>query len=145
MLLLLDENMDVRLEYLLAAEGLAAFHVETLGLKGTPDPELFRFAIENGYEALITKDAFRRDIRVHMLRALRDGLRIFRIRHTPKDPAEESDEAVADLILDHAAELDAALAADSPLRHLMLNARQRRITRTMGLPEVLAELGRLGG
>ena len=60
MLLLLDENMDVRLEPLLAAEGLVALHVESLGLKSTPDPEVFRFAIENGYEALITKDAFRR-------------------------------------------------------------------------------------
>lgn len=145
MLLLLDENIDAALEPLLTAEGLTALHVESLGLKSAPDPEVFRFAIENGYEALITKDAFRRDIRVHMLRAMRDGLRIFRIRHTPKDPGEETGEAAVDLIFDHAVELDAALAADSPFRHLTLNMRQHRITKTTELAEIEAELERLGG
>lgn len=145
MLLLLDENMGVGLEPLLTVEGMVSLHVESLGLKSAPDPEIFRFALANGYDALVTKDAFRRDIRVHMLRALREGLRIFRVRYTPKDPSSEADEAVADLLFNHAAELDAALTPSSSLRHVILNMRQQRITKTMRLPEILAELERCGG
>ena len=145
MLLLLDENMDPGLEPLLAAEGLAALHVESLGLKGAPDPAIFRFALANGYDALVTKDAFDQETRAPALQAMRDGLRIVQVRITPKDPVKESRTSMADLIFDHAVELDAALAPDSPLRHLMLNMRQRRITKAMSLPEVLAELERLGG
>ena len=145
MLLLLDENIDSALEPLLTAEGLVAFHVESLGLKSAPDPAIFRFALANGYDGLVTKDAYDQGTRVPALQAMRDGLRIFQVKITPKDPVKESLASVADLIFDHAAEFEAALASSSPLRHLTLNMRQHRITKMKTLPEVLAELERLGG
>lgn len=145
MLLLLDENIDAALEPLLTAEGLTALHIESLGLKSAPDPAIFRFALANGYDALVTKDAYDQETRIPALQAMRDGLRIFQVRITPKDPVKESRASVADLIFDHAAELDAALAPSSPLRHLILNMRQQRVTKTKPLAEVLAELERLGG
>ena len=145
MLLLLDENIDTDLEALLTEEGLAALHVESLDLKSAPDPEIFRFALANGYDALVTKDAFDRETRGPVLQAMRDGLRIFQVKITPKDPVKESRSSMADLIFDHVTELEAAIASSSPLRHLILNMRQHRITKTKTLAEVLAELERLGG
>ena len=143
MLLLLDENMDIGLELLLPSEGMTALHIQSLRLKSAPDPAIFRFALANGYEALVTEDAFRRDMRVPSLAAMRDGLRIFRVRVTPKDDRERSSESVADLLFSHAAELEASLSPDSPIRRLMLNMRQNQITKTTSLAEIEAELERL--
>ena len=143
--LLLDENTWPELENLFAVHGIAAMHVKSLELDGRSDPELFRFALENGYDAIITKDAYRKSVQVHALRAMRDGLRIFRARFTPKDPLNESPQLLADLIIDHWTELERALDSDSTARFVMLNARQRRITKTMHLAEIEAELERLGG
>lgn len=145
MLLMLDENTAPRIEGLLEVHGIAALHVETLGLKGMADPSLFDYALAHGYDALITKDRFRRNIRVPAHRAMRDGLRIFRARFTPKDGVDETPDALADLVIDNWGELERALASDSAMRFVMLNARQHRITKTMRLDEVEAELERLGG
>ena len=142
---MLDENTSPRIEGMLGAHGIAALHVETLGLKGMSDPRLFGFALARGYDALVTKDRFRHEVRVPAHRAMRDGLRIFRARFTPKDGTDETPDALADLIIDHWGELERALDSDSAVRLVMLNARQRRITKTVSLPEVLAELERLGG
>ena len=145
MLLLLDENTWPELEGLFAVHGIAALHVKSLGLEGRSDPEIFRFALANGYDAVVTKDAYRKAIHIHALRAMRDGLRIFRARFTPKDPLNESPQLLADLVIDNWGELERALASDSAMRFVMLNARQHRITKTMRLDEVEAELERLGG
>ena len=142
--LLLDENTWPDLENRLAAHGIAALHVKSLGLDGRGDPEIFRFALANGYDAIITKDAYRKAVQVHALRAMRDGLRIFRARFTPKDPLNESPQLLADLVIDHWDELARSLEPESPVRFIMLNARQNRITKTMHLNEIEAELERLG-
>lgn len=143
MLLLLDENMDVDLELLLPPQGMTALHIQSLRLKSAPDPLIFRYALANGYDALVTKDAFGGETRAPSYRAMRDGLRIFRIRITPKDGSDETGEAVADLLFNHAAQLEAALSPDSPIRHVMLNMRQNQITKTTSLAEIEAELERL--
>ena len=145
MLLLLDENTWPELEDLLAAHGIAALHVNSLGLEGRNDPDIFRFALQNGYDAIVTKDAYRKAVRVDMLRAMRDGLRIFRARFTPKDPRNESPQLLADLLIDHWTELERSLEPGSAIRLIMLNARQHEITRTIRLDEIETELRRRGG
>ena len=145
MLLLLDENTWPELEGLLAEHGIVALHVNSLGLDGRSDPDIFRFALEHGYDAIVTKDAYRKAVRMDMLRAMRAGLRIFRARFTPKDPSNESPRLLADLLIDHWAELERSLEPDSAVRLIMLNARQHGITRTIRLDEIEAELRRRGG
>lgn len=45
--ILVDENLSPRLVQLLAAKGVAAQHVAHVGLSGSSDPEVWRYAYEH--------------------------------------------------------------------------------------------------
>jgi len=67
--LLLDEQIWVYLATLLRKQGFDVYHVTEVGLGHTPDPEIFRVAVEN-HQAVVTfnvKDYIRGDY-PHLLR-----------------------------------------------------------------------------
>jgi len=51
--LLLDEHIWVYLAALLREQGFDVYHVTEVGLGNTPDPEIFRSAVEN-HRAVVT-------------------------------------------------------------------------------------------
>ena len=51
--LLLDEQIWVYLATLLREQGFDVYHVNEVGLDHTPDPEIFRVAVEN-HQAIVT-------------------------------------------------------------------------------------------
>lgn len=144
MRLLLDENMAPSLPAALIRCGLSADHTETLNLNRTADPIVLAFAVAHGYDAVITKDRYRKgDARLAALRAMRDGLRIIQLRFRQDVPDADSAEAQFRLILDHEREIERAVAPDSPIRQLILNHAVGGVTRTITADEVTAALRRL--
>ena len=144
MRLLLDENMAPSLPATLMRRGLSADHTETLNLNRTADPIVLAFAVAHGYDAVITKDRYRKgDARLAALRAMRDGLRIVQLRFRQDVPDADSAEAQLRLILDHEREIERAVAPDSPIRQLILNHAVGGVTRVVTADEVVTELRRL--
>ena len=60
MRLLLDENLAPSLPALLRRRGIAADHTAAVNLNRTPDPVILRFALAQGYDAVVTKDRYRK-------------------------------------------------------------------------------------
>ena len=144
MRLLLDENMAPSLPAALMRRGLSADHTETLNLNRTADPIVLAFAVAHGYDAVITKDRYRKgDARLAALRAMRDGLRIIQLRFRQDVPDADSAEAQLQLILNHLPIIEQAIAPDSPIRQLIINHAVGGITRTITADEVAATFRRL--
>ena len=144
MRLLLDENTAEWLEGELRALGHAADHVKTLQMKGELDQVLLRYAVSHGYQAVVTKDRYRKaDDRLAALHAMRDGLRIIQLRFRQSAPRADSAEEQLRLILDHREQIEQALAPDSQIRRLIINAAINGISSIMTADEVEAELRRL--
>ena len=144
MRLLLDENLAPSLPALLRRRGIAADHTASVNLNRTPDPVILRFAIAQGYDAVVTKDRYRKaDARLAALRAMRDGLRIIQLRFRQTAPRAGSAEEQLRLILDHREQIEQALAPDSQIRRLIINAAINGISRVTTAAEVEAELRRL--
>ena len=111
MRLLLDENTAELLEGELRALGHAADHVKSLQMKGERDQVLLRYAVSHGYDAVVTKDRYRKaDDRLAALHAMRDGLRIIQLRFRQSAPHADSAEEQLRLILDHREQIEQALA-----------------------------------
>ena len=144
MRLLLDENLAPSLPALLRRRGIAADHTASVNLNRTPDPVILRFAVARGYDAVVTKDRYRKaDARIAALRAMRDGLRIIQLRFRQNAPRAGSADAQLRLILDHREQIELALAPDSQIRRLIINAAINGISRVTTAAEVEAELRRL--
>ena len=144
MYLLLDENVAVLLEDGLQTHGHSADHVETLDMKGESDQVVLPYAVSQVYDAIITKDRYSKgDARLASLRAMRDGLRIIELRFRQRVRGAGSDVAQLQLVLDHLEEIERAVAPDSPVRQLVINAATGAITKVITLDEVAAELRRL--
>ena len=144
MRLLLDENMATSLEAELSACGHPTDHVQGWQLQGGADGVILAFAVAHGYDAVVTKDRYRKgDARLAALRAMRDGLRIIQLRFRQDVPDADSAEAQLRLILDHEREIERAVAPDSPIRQLLLNHAVGGVTRVVTADEVVAELRRL--
>ena len=144
MRLLLDENLAPSLPALLRHRGIAADHTASINLNRTPDPVILRFAVAQGYDAVVTKDRYRKaDARLAALRAMRDGLRIIQLRFRQTAPRAGSAEEQLRLILDHREQIEQALAPDSQIRRLIINAAINGISRATTAAEVEAELRRL--
>ena len=138
--LLLDENM-CRIEDDLTGQGVPADHIDPLRLKGISDGRVFEVALALNHDAVVTKDRFRqRPARLASLQAMTAGLRIVRLIFNSSGPVLDSDEAELRLILAHRKEIEAAVAPNSPIRLLVLNANMDRVTRTQHLDEVADEL-----
>ena len=144
MRLLLDENLAPSLPALLRHRGIAADHTASINLNRTPDPVILRFAVAQGYDAVVTKDRYRKaDARLAALRAMRDGLRIIQLRFRQTAPRAGSAEEQLRLILDHREQIEQALAPDSQIRRLIINAAISGISRATTAAEVEAELRRI--
>ena len=144
MRLLLDENLAPSLPALLRRRGIAADHTASVNLNRTPDPVILRFAVARGYDAVVTKDRYRKaDARIAALRAMRDGLRIIQLRFRQNAPRAGSADEQLRLILDHREAIELALAPDSQIRRLIINATINGISRATTAAEVEAELRRL--
>ena len=144
MRLLLDENMAPSLPAALMRHGLSADHTATLNLNRTADPIVLAFAVAHGYDAIITKDRYRkREDRLAALHAMNRGLRIIQLRFRQNAPAAGSTEAQLQLILNHLAIIEQALAPDSPIRQLILNHALGGVTRAITADQVAATLRRL--
>jgi predicted nuclease of predicted toxin-antitoxin system len=57
MKILVDENLPLRLPKELADLFVNVDHASKLGLKSKPDSEIWRFAVSQGYTAILTADA----------------------------------------------------------------------------------------
>ena len=144
MRLLLDENLAPSLPALLLRRGITADHTEDVNLNRTPDPLILRFALAQGYDAVVTKDRYRKaDARLAALRAMRDGLRIIQLRFRQSAPRSGSAEEQLRLILGHREQIEQALAPDSQIRRLIINAAINGISSITTADEVEAELRRL--
>ena len=144
MRLLLDENVAEQLSEWLRARGITADHTKPLDLNNRPDAVVLRFALAQGYDAVVTKDRYRKaDARLAALRAMRDGLRIIQLRFRQNAPRAGSADAQLRLILDHREQIELALAPDSQIRRLIINAAINGISRITTAAEVEAELRRL--
>ena len=144
MRLLLDENVAEQLSEGLRARGITADHTKPLDLNNRPDAVVLRFALAQGYDAIVTKDRYRKaDARLAALRAMRDGLRIIQLRFRQEAPNAGSAEEQLRLILDHREQIEQALAPDSQIRRLILNAAINGISSITTAAEVEAELRRL--
>ena len=144
MRLLLDENVAEQLPERLRAHGITADHTKPLDLNNRPDAVVLRFAIAQGYDAVVTKDRYRKaDARLAALRAMRDGLRIIQLRFRQEALNAGSADEQLRLILDHREQIEQALAPDSQIRRLIINAAISGISRATTAAEVEAELRRL--
>ena len=144
MRLLLDENLAPSLPALLLRSGIAADHTKAVDLNRTPDPLILRFAVAQGYDAVVTKDRYRKaDARLAALRAMRDGLRIVQLRFRQDALGTGSAQEQLRLILDHREQIEQALAPDSQIRRLIINAAIGGISSIMTAAEVEADLRRL--
>ena len=144
MRLLLDENMATGLADELSARGHPTDHVQGWQLQGGADGVILALALAQGYDAVITKDRYRKgDARLAALRAMRDGLRIIQLRFRQDIPDADSAEAQLQLILDHERQIERAVAPDSPIRQLILNHAVGGVTRAITADQVAATLHRL--
>ena len=144
MRLLLDENMATGLADELSARGHPTDHVQGWQLQGGADGVILALALAQGYDAVITKDRYRKgDARLAALRAMRDGLRIIQLRFRQDIPDADSAAAQLQLILDHEREIERAVAPDSPIRQLILNHAVGGVTRAITADQVAATLRRL--
>lgn len=144
MRLLLDENIAEWLEGELRALGHAVDHVKSLQMQGELDQVLLAYAVSHGYDAVVTKDRYRKaEERIAALRAMRDGLRIIQLRFRQNAPRAGSAEEQLRLILDHREQIEQALAPDSQIRRLIINAAISGISRVTTAAEIKAELRRL--
>ena len=144
MRLLLDENLAPSLSALLRHRGIAADHTVSINLNRTPDPVILRFAVAQGYDAVVTKDRYRKaDARLAALRAMRDGLRIIELRFRQDALGSGSADEQLRLILDHREAIELALAPESQIRRLIINAAINGISRITTAAEIEAELRRL--
>ena len=144
MRLLLDENMATDLADELSARGHPTDHVRTWQLQGGPDGVILAFAVARGYDAVITKDRYRKgESRLAALHAMRDGLRIIQLRFRQDIPDADSAEAQLQLILNHERDIEQAIAPDSSIRQLILNHAVSGITRTLTIDQIAAILRRL--
>ena len=144
MRLLLDENVAEQLSEWLRARGITADHTKPLDLNNRPDAVVLRFALAQGYDAVVTKDRYRKaDARLAALRAMRDGLRIIQLRFRQEALNAGSADAQLRLILDHREQIEQTLAPDSQIRRLIINAAINGISRITTAAEVEAELRRL--
>ena len=144
MRLLLDENMAPSLEPALRRRGLEADHLHGLELTSALDPVVLAFAVDRGYDAIITKDRYsQREDRLAALRAMNDGLRIIQLRFRQNAPAAGSTEAQLQLILDHLTVIEQAIAPDSDIRQLIINHDAGGVTRVITIDEAAVALRRL--
>ena len=144
MRLLLDENIAEWLEGELRTLGHAADHVKSLQMQGELDQILLTYAVSHGYDAVVTKDRYRKaEDRIAALRAMRDGLRIIQLRFRQNAPRAGSAEEQLRLILNHRDQIELALAPDSQIRRLIINAAINDISRITTAAEIKAELRRL--
>ena len=145
MRLLVDESAAILLESGLAAAGGEAKHVKTLGLSGSPDLEIFGYALREKYDGIITKDRYS-DPEAHLaaFRAMRDGLRIIELRFRGNAPGTGGEDAQVELVISQLEEIRRALDPDSKARHLVLNGRTRTVSRRLDAEDVATELERLG-
>ena len=121
--------------------GIPAQHVQDLSMKGAPDPNVFDAALRLGYDAIVTKDHYRQpEERSAALRAMLDGLRIFRLTFSATGPIRDAGESQLQLILAHREELERAIEPDSSTRLLVLNANTDAVTREQTAGQVADEL-----
>lgn len=139
MQLLLDENMGRKVEPGLRARGIDVDHVETLDLKGADDPSIFRFALDLGYRAIITKDLYR-EVRVEALRAMRAGLCIVQLKFDRSGRFRDSAANQLQLILHHRGALERAASPASDICGLILHAGHRDLAGVQTTAAVEAEL-----
>lgn len=59
MRLLFDENLSLRLVGLGAAQWPDSVHVETIGMRGAPDTDIWSYALRRGYMIVSKDDDFR--------------------------------------------------------------------------------------
>ena len=144
MQLLLDENMGRKVEPGLRARGIDVDHVETLQLKGRDDPSIFRFALDHGYRAIITKDLYR-EVRVEALRAMRAGLCIVQLKFDRSGRFSDSAANQLQLILHHRGALERAASPASNICGLILHAGHRGLVGVQTAAAVEAELRGRGG
>lgn len=110
-------------------------------MKGAPDPNVFDTALRLGYHAIVTKDHYRQpEERLAALRAMLDGLRIFRLTFSATGPIRDADESQLQLILAHREELERAIEPDSSTRLLVLNGNISAVTREQTVGQVADEL-----
>ena len=139
--LLLDENVSPWIVPDLEAAGIPALHVQDLSLKGSPDSHVFDTALRLGYDAVVTKDHYRQpEERLAALRAMLNGLRIFRLTFSATGPIRDADESQLQLILAHREELERAIEPGSATRLLVLNANTDAVTREQTAGQVANEL-----
>ena len=141
--LLLDENMGRKVEPGLRARGIDVDHVDTLNMKGAGDPSIFQFAIDRGYDAIITKDLYR-EVRVEALRAMRAGLCIVQLKFDRSGRFRDSAANQLQLILHHRGALEPALSPASDTCGLIFHAGHRGLAGVRTTAAVETELRRRG-
>ena len=120
MRLLLDENIAPRLAATLRQLGHDANHIDEIGWKSKSDAQIFRDALEHGYDALITKNRHRGSARRPSLEAMRDGLRIILLRFGA-NVVDTPSRQVA-LVSRHLTDIEAAFTPQGDTRRLILHA-----------------------
>ena len=144
MRLFVDESAARELESELRARGVEASHVETLQLAGSADPVLFDYALDNGYDAIVTRDRYSQPLEhLAAFRAMRDGLRIIELRFRGTALRNASRAGQVDLVVSNLDEIERAVDPDSDIRHLVLNGRTRAVSRRLHAADVEAELEQL--
>lgn len=125
----------------LESAGIPARHVQDLDMKGAPDRSVFDVALLLGYDAVVTKDHYRQpEERLDALRAMLDGLRIFRLTFSPTGPVRDIDATQLQLILAQRAEMERAIESASQTRLMVFNANTNAVTREQTVEQVAAEL-----
>lgn len=145
MYLLLDENMSSRIVPDLQSAGIATDYVRGADLGGAPDPSVFAAALERGCDAVVTQDRYRGlEDYWASLRAMKAGLRIFRLVFQVSDGIGPSPARQLRLILAHRELLEAAVASESATRLLVIHEDPDRPIRMRQLDEIEAELRAAG-
>ena len=139
--LLLDENISSRIAPDLRSAGIATDYVRGADLAGASDSSVFAAALKRGCDAVVTQDRYR-DLEdyVASLRAMRAGLRIFRLVFQVSHGVGASPARQLRLILSHRELLEAAVSAESTTRLLVIHEDPDRPIRVRRLDEIEAEL-----
>lgn len=144
MRILLDENTAVGVEPALNSIGIDADHIGTLGLKAASDPSIFDFAVREGYDAIVTKDAYQ-DVRDAVVRAMRRRLRVIHLKFGRRGAWQDSTEAQVRLLVAHREFLERATAGGSDIREATIHAALGEVRDVRGPACIDAGLERPGG
>ena len=140
MRLLLDENVALEVTRGLRSRGWDADHVLDLKLASAGDETVLTYALQEGYDAVITLDMYgQRRSRLAALEAMSAGLRIIQLRFRSGENTPEMQLAA---VVDHTDEIAACVCADSDVRRLLVNGSSGDLTR-QSLASVQANLLRL--